>query len=242
MATHTRSALFGIAVFLSAGAAIGQSTDTPELLPGESVVRVHSKATIERMPDVFGIAVTVESVGQTPRQAAAQNQTKVDALLKILNSAGIGEVSTELEEYSASAVYEVDDRQRTRPIGYEANQQISVEIAQFDQMEPLVDRLTEAGFSDLRVSFGMKLRRPLELEARRLAIQRAREEAQNIAGGLGKRVGRLLLVGTDLDRYRGNEASDSIIVTGSRVPRNMIRPAPVEIESEIYADWSLVDE
>jgi hypothetical protein len=31
-------------------------------------------------------------------------------------------------------------------------------------------------------------------------------------------------------------------VTGSRVPRSMIRPAPVEIESEIYADWSLVDE
>lgn len=226
---------------LIAATASAQSTDTPDLLPGESVVRVHAEASVERDPNRFNVTVTIRSNGATPREAAEGNAQKRSELLAILKSLNAGEIATELERYGAYAIYDEDDRRRGTPVGYESRQDIGVTLNSFQPVEPLIDRLTSAGFSDLQVSFGLFDRREGELAARRDAIAKSRQEADNIASALGKRVNRLLLVATDMGGYKGNEPLNSIVVTGSSVPPSIVKPAPVEIESEIYADWSLVD-
>jgi len=236
----------GIAVALGllSTRAVAQSTDTPELLPGESVVRIEAEGSVERVPDLVAINITIQSEGRTPGGATGANSVKLSGLVRDLDSLGVSEASIAADELAAQPIYpEVNGNEdRSRIIGYRARQGIGVELRDVSRLQPVISRLVEYGYGDLRASFRLSDERVAKAEAQRVAIANARAEAANVASALGKRVSRLLLVGNNLQAYRGwLRSGQDIIVTGSRVQPLVLKPAPVEVESKIYVDWSLVD-
>lgn len=233
-----------IALSLMSTSALGQSTDTPELLPGESVVRVEADGFVERTPDLLAIGVTIRSEGPTPGAAAEANSAKLTRLVRDLNALGVSEAWISAEELAAQSIYEETDgrEDRSRIVGYRARQTISIELRDLARLQPIITRLVQDGYGDLRADFRLSDPKTAEAEAQRAAITNARAEAQNMASSLGKRVGRLLLIGNGPEAYRGwTGYGQNIVVTGSRVQPLVLKPAPVRVESKVYVDWSLVD-
>lgn len=233
-----------LALTLLSTAAFGQSTDTPKLLPGESVVRIEAEGSVERMPDSLGIGVTIVSEGRTPGEAAERNLAKLTELVGDLASLGIDKAFISAENLSAQPVYAEDNgrQDRSRIVGYRARQTVGVELLDLSRVQRVITLLAEEGYGELQATFRLKEPRVAEAAAQRAAIASARAEAENVAAALGKRVGRLLLVGNKLEAYRGwTGLGQDIIVSGSRIPPIELKPAPVEVESRVYVDWSLVD-
>lgn len=225
--------------------AVGQSTDTPALLPGESVVRVESRGFIERMPDTLDLTIGIRSQGDSAKAVADANAAKLQRLVADLRSLGIEESWTSAKGFNAGPVYaeNANGREdRSRIVGFRATQTISVELRDLSRFQEILGRLAQEELSDISANFELKDRRKAELEAQRVAISNARAEAENIASALGKRVGRLLLIANEREGYRGwKDLGDSITVTGSRIQPLELKPTPVTVDSTVYVDWSLID-
>jgi len=223
---------------------MAQSTDTPKLLPGESVVRVQAEGSTKRMPDSVSVGIRIQSQGKTPAAAVNANANKLSQLMTDLRSLGVNEASISADELAAQPVYgEADGREdRSSIVGYRASQAIGIELADMSKLQAVISRLVEDGYGDLHADFHLNDPKAAEDEAQRVAVANARAEAANIASALGKRVSRVLLVGNNPEAYRGwNSIGQSIVVTGSRVQPLVLKPAPIEVESSVFIDWSLVD-
>jgi len=236
--------LTATAAGLLAAGASAQSTDTPELLPGESVVRVEAEGEVERVPDLVTISITIQSEGRTPAEATEANSAKLTRLVSDLAALGISEASISADELAAQPIYpEVNGNEdRSRILGYRSRQRIGIEVPDVSRLQPVIARLVQDGYGDLRATFTLRDEKAAKAEAQRAAIGNARSEAENMANALGKRVSRLLLVGNNADAYRGwQNYGDNIVVTGSRVQPLVLQPAPVRVTTKVYVDWSLVD-
>lgn len=236
------SALAGFA--LHGSAAFSQSTDTPKLLSGESVIRVQAEGSVKRTPDSASVGITIQSEGSTPAAAVQQNSVKLAKLMDDLRLVGISEASISADELAARPVFPEDNgtRDRSRIIGYRASQTVGIAVADITKLQAVVGRLVQDGYGDLRADFELKDRKSVEAEAQRAAVANAKAEAENLASALGKRVNRVLLVGNSPEAYRGWTNSDqNIIVTGSRMQPLVLKPAPIEVQSKVFVDWSMVD-
>lgn len=107
--------------------------------------------------------------------------------------------------------------------------------------EPLVARLFEAGANSVRApSFSLADDRAARRGAERAAIAEARAEAENYATALGKRVGRLIRIG-DRKAWSNPISQETIVVTGSRIPRTPIEPGEITTQAVVYVDFALID-
>ncbi|QIK95960.1 SIMPL domain-containing protein [Sphingomonas sp. HDW15A] len=221
-----------------------QSTDTPQLLPGESVIRVTGEGEVERVPDILTLTVAIQSDGATPKEAADANLAKMTALIHELQGVGVPEALISARQLSAAPVYAERDGPGQRVVRhYSASQRVEIRLRDLTRLQPVVDRLVDSGFGQLDANFDLSDRTAARFEAQRKAIANTRAEAENIAAALGKRVGRLLLVANTREGYGGwRNFDDNVVVSGSRIKPLALRPAPVTVTSRVFVDWSLVDQ
>jgi uncharacterized protein YggE len=233
-----------LAFGVTAASAAAQSTDTPKLLPGESVVRVEAEGSVTRVPDVVTISISIQSEGTTPAEATEANSAKLAKLIRDLASLGVDQASISASELAALPIHpEVNGNEdRSRIVGYRARQGIGVELPEVSRLQAVIGRLVQTGYGDLRASFRLSDEKLARAEAQRAAVANAKAEAENLASALGKRVGRLLLVGNNAEAYRGWDSyGQNIVVTASRMQPLVLTPAPVDVEAKVYVDWSLID-
>lgn len=228
---------------MAASPLYAQSTETPQLLPGESVIRVTGEGEVERVPDILTLSVALQSDGATPKEAADANLAKMTALVQELHGVGVPEALISARQLSAAPVYAEREGPGQRVVRhYSASQRVEIRLRDLARLQAVVDRLVDSGFSQLDASFDLDDRTAARFEAQRKAIANTRAEAENIAAALGKRVGRLLLVANSRDGYNGwRNFDDHIVVSGSRIKPLALRPAPVAVTARVYVDWSLVD-
>jgi uncharacterized protein YggE len=82
--------------------------------------------------------------------------------------------------------------------GYRAMNTVQVTLDVIDRVGPVIDASLAAGANRITdLSFGIKDAAGARAEALKLAVQRARAEAEAIASGLGERLGPALSVNAD---------------------------------------------
>jgi uncharacterized protein YggE len=196
------------------------------------------------MPDLLVIGVGVESRGSSPKQAADANLEKLSRLMRDLRAIGVNEGSIGAEELAATPIYaQVEGNEdRSNILGYRARQRLAIELRDLSRLQVVMTRLTADAYGDLSADFRLADQTSAAAEAQRAAIASAKREADNLASALGKRVGRLLLVANSSEGYRGwVDYGDTVMISGSREQPVELRPAPIEVESRVYADWSLIE-
>lgn len=180
----------GLLALMAAGPALAQQTEKPI-----RVLNVNGVGTVQRQPDRAVIMVAVESRAVTAQEAAAANARKMDAVFAALRKVGIVPPNVSTVSYALQPEYrEPDPRSATpntpRVVGYVALNMVRVQVDSILRVGAIIDATVGAGANRIEnLSFELKDMESARLEALKLAVQKARAEAEVVAAAAGQKLG-----------------------------------------------------
>jgi uncharacterized protein YggE len=145
-----------------------------------------------------------------------------------------------------------DDSGRIRD--YRATTVVELLIRNVDSVGPVIDRAVLLGLTSVdRVVFEAESTAQARQQALAHAFARAQREAEGLAGASGRRLGALLSVSADPDRWRGSPFAfeDASVTTGrssvefGSAQAGIIRISPtprnIMVSATVTGRWALVD-
>jgi uncharacterized protein YggE len=164
-------------------------TPTPE-----RTIRVAGTGEVQVTPDVARVTLSVETTGQTARQAGEANARTMQQVIDALVKSGIPKDSVETTGYQLFPQYTSDEKgQAPRISNYRATNQIVVTTGRTERVGGIIDTALGAGANRME-GIGFQLRNPEQAQAAALAeaVRRARADAEVMARSLGVTLGPVL--------------------------------------------------
>lgn len=212
---------------------------------GTGVIHVTASASADVEPDRATVNAGVQSQAKTAREAMAMNSAQMQSVYDALEDAGVNrrDIATSYLNLNPQYNYEVR-RVGGQPelTGYQVSNQVTVTTTDIDRVGDLIDAMLEAGVNTINgVNFMVKDQEAAKNKARREAIAKARDKAEDMAEAAGVELGRLLVLteGAAPGRFH-----DEIIVTGARVAAELsaappLAPGQREISSTVTLSFAI---
>jgi uncharacterized protein len=190
------SLLVGAFVAADVSPVAGQdpASETPRL------VRVSAHASVQRPPDRAVVQLAVETMAATAGGATRENAATMDRVLAALRQLGIPENRIRTTRIELQPRYDHRQRPEETPppiVGYQAINQVMVRLDDMELVGRVVDAAVGAGANRVTgISFELSDPQTAYHEALRLAVARARAEAEVLADALGEPLGAVMEVST----------------------------------------------
>lgn len=230
-------AIAGVLAVLLAGGIGFAIADTGTATPQtNSTVSVSADATVERAPD--RATVTVAAVGRGDTAEAARNNLSgdADAVTSALEDAGANVTSS---SFHIRPEYERTEKGRER-VGYVAIHTIEAETDDVEAVGTLVDVAVDAGadrVQDVRYSLSEDTRQDAREDALTTAMDRARTDAEVVAGAEGRTVGEAVSIQTsDSGRY---VVYAEATAGDAGAARTDIEPGTVTVDAAVSVTYEL---
>lgn len=189
-----RSLLAGAFVLAAAGQLWAQE---PVVRREPRTLHVSGMGIVQRQPDRAVVLVAVESRAATAQAAAQENARKMDAVYAALRHIGVVPPKVQTISYELHPQYSQPDPRRGEPepfvpriVGYVAMNMVRVETDSVLRAGPIIDAAIAAGANRIaNLSFELRDQESARMEALRLAVQKARAEAEVVASAAGQRLG-----------------------------------------------------
>jgi uncharacterized protein YggE len=210
--------------------------------PAPPAIAVTGTGSVYAAPDTARIQAGVVTEAARASEAVAANTAAMQKVFAALDAAGIEKKYVQTSRFDVSPVYADGGVVRGRPqiAGYQATNQVSVEVRGVDRVGAVLDALVGAGANEMGgVSFEIAEPAPLLDEARRKAVADARRKADLYARETGTTLGRVLRV----DETGGGPGP--MPVAFARMEKaDMAAPPPMapgqlEIAVTVAVTWSL---
>jgi uncharacterized protein len=188
------SFLVPIVSVLAACIGYAQAPAISERRPSRPSIRTSGEATVTAKPDRAIIDLGVVAQAQTAQAAAAQNATRLDAVLREVKSAAGPGAEIKTISYSLDPNYRYPKPGGPPEIaGYTARNVVEVTTDTLDSVGKIIDSATKAGANNIeRLQFTLKDEQPAKTRALRDAAAKARANAEAIAGALGVKIAGVL--------------------------------------------------
>lgn len=161
--------------------------------PGQAAdrfVTVTGEATVAVAPDTAVIRVGVTSVGKTAREASDTNGKQMTAVLAAIKDAGIGARDIQTSRLSLQPQYDPNRSGTARLLGFQATNQITVNIRDIDKLAGIIDQAIAAGANEMSgLEFVVSEQSKLLDQARDDAIADARRKAERYAKAAAVKLG-----------------------------------------------------
>jgi len=182
-------AISAVLAAVAAPAVAQQPAEKPD-----RIINVNAVGTVQKEPERAVITVAVESGAQNAQQAAQANAAKMDAVFAALRRLGIVPPKVRTISYELQPQYRQPDRENPNPtlqvIGYRAINMVLVEVDSIKRVGAVIDATTTAGANRIaNLSFELRDNEAARLEALRMAVARARAEAELLASATGQKLG-----------------------------------------------------
>lgn len=228
---------------VAAPATAQQPTEKPD-----RVINVNAVGTVQREPERAVITVAVESNAQNAQQAAQANATKMDAVFAALRRVGIVPPKVRTIAYELQPQYAQPDRENPNPtlrvIGYRAINMVVVEVDSIKRVGAVIDATTAAGANRVaNLSFELRDPESARLEALRIAVARARQEAEVLASASGQKLGPPVNISSssyyEPRRYRMDAAE--VAMAAPAPPPTPIEAGTLTITANVNIVYRMVD-
>lgn len=178
---------------LLAATAAPAAAQTPAARP-DRVINVNASGTVQREPERAVITIAVESSAPNAQAAAQANATKMDAVFAALRRVRIVPPKVRTVAYELQPQYARPTRDNPDPtprvIGYRAVNMVVAEVDTIARVGTVIDAVVTAGANRItNLSFELRDPESARLEALRVAMGRARAEAQTLANAAGQQLG-----------------------------------------------------
>jgi uncharacterized protein len=182
-----RAVLFTVALLLAQSVA-AQTEREPRS------ITVSGTASIRVVPDEVVISLSVESLNKDLRKAKADNDVRVQKVLAVTKEFQIEPRFVQTTEVSLAPQWDQSEKGREF-LGYRALNQIRVTLRELGRYDEFVARAIDAGQALLDgVEFRSTQTIVKRAEARKMALQAAREKAEAMAGELAQKIGQPLSI------------------------------------------------
>ena len=167
-----------------------------------STVSVTGSSEVKAEADVASFTIHAEAVKATSEEARSEASLLINNAIDILmNEFGVEKKDLKTSYISISPYYEWKDGGRELK-GQSASESVSVKLYDIDKAGVAFERLSSVdGLSLSSISLDKSDKTVLIGEARREAVQNAREKAEAYASSLGLRLGAAITISDGTDSY-----------------------------------------
>jgi uncharacterized protein YggE len=168
--------------------------ETPQVLP--RTISVTGTGEVKSKPDMAVINSGVVSEAPTARDALAKNNTAMTAVIEALKKAGIAEQDIQTSNFSVSPQYPPNrSNQAPHITGYQVSNQVTVRVKSLAKLGTILDTLVQVGANQINgIGFDIDQPKPLQNEARKLAVADARAKADLYAVAAHVSLGRVMQI------------------------------------------------
>jgi len=167
-------------------------------------INVFGSALIRVDPDIVSLNFAVSRLHQHPKEAFQDVRKSSQSVRKYLEQAKVGEVGTSRVNISQTFRYISNEN---KFVGYTAKIAFHVLLRQLDKMEDVLTGIVDSGVNEIaNVDFQTTRLKEVRAEARRRAIDAAREKAENYCNAAKVNLGKVIHIeDVNPDSLRGRE-------------------------------------
>lgn len=228
-------------MFAAAAPLAAQEHEQPRTL------NVTGTGTVQRQPDRAVVLVAVESRATTAQQAASENARKMEAVYAALKRVGIVPPKVSTVSYELQPQYNRPDQRggeyTPRITGYVAVNMVRAEVDDVLRVGAAIDAVIAGGANRIaNLSFELKDTDAARLEALRIAVQKARAEAEVVAAAAGQKLGAPLSISSSSHwapqpMYR----RDAMAEVAAIAPPTPVEPGSLTIQASVSINYKLED-
>lgn len=163
---------------------------------GPVTINVTGEGEATAVPDVATFSFSVRAEGATAAEAQGKSAEAMNAVLDYLRGEGVEEKDIKTAGYNLMPKYTYEERPcafgswcppgEQKQDGFEIYQNVTVKVRDTEKAGTLLSGVGERGATDMSsLGFTIDDESALKAEARRLAIEDARKQAEAIAADLG---------------------------------------------------------
>lgn len=170
-----------------------------------SVISLKSSAIISVPADIIYFTIDLSSEHSDPGKAFDAHKILEKKLLTLISEYNIPDSSI---QYSLMNIRKLN-RQKDEEILFETSQRVRLSLTNLEKYYEFQIALFRNGFSEFRAAFASSLASKAENDGYRLALENAKNEAEQIADALGQKVGKIIEISTsirDSQKYSGSQA------------------------------------
>lgn len=189
-----------VGLLLGCGANVQAGGGTTNASAGSDTaytINVSGSGLASNTPDIADIQLGVESVTDVAAQAISESTAKMKAVLEAVKALGIEDKDIQTVNYSmwVEQIYNQETGIPTGQVRYHVTNQINVRLRDLTLAGKLLENALTAGANNVgSITFGVHDPTELQKQARAIAVQNARAKADQLAAGLGVRVGKVRTV------------------------------------------------
>ena len=167
-------------------------------------INVFGSALIRVDPDIVSLNFSVSRLHQHPKDAFQDVRKASQGVRKYLEQAKVGEVGTSRVNIAQTFRYISNEN---KFVGYTAKVAFHVLLRQLDSMEDVLSGIVDAGVNEIAsVDFQTTRLKEIRAEARRRAVDAAREKAENYCNAAQVNLGKVIHIeDVNPDSLRGRE-------------------------------------
>ncbi len=193
--------LLGCSGLAQAGEGKSYNTDSTEL---PYLINVSASGNASITPDIADVRFGVESINSDAAAALSENSTKMSAILAAVKALGIEDKDVQTAEYNMW-IEQIYDQVKGTPTGemrYHVSNQLVVRVRDISKVGSLLGNVLQAGANNVGgVSFGVDDTTALQSQARKEALENARAKAEELAAGLGVKIGKVRQISESISGY-----------------------------------------
>ena len=156
---------------------------------------VSAEGKVSARPDVAIVNFGVMTERPNVAQATKENTQKMNEVIKAVKESGVADKDIRTTMYQLNPAYEYPPNARPYIRGYSLNQQVEVKVRNFDKVGDIIEGATAAGANEVgSLQFTIDDPEALKAQARKEAIEKAKDKAKEIADEADMRLGRLMNV------------------------------------------------
>ena len=157
---------------------------------------VNGSGVVFAKPDIANLSIGFRTeTKKTAAEAVEENSKKMNEIIKELKSLDIEAKDIKTTNYNLNPIYTWTEARGQELKGYEVYQTATVKIRDLDSIGDVVSKTAEKGANQIgSISFTIDDEYELKGEARELAIEKAKEKAEDIADKTGMKLGKIVNV------------------------------------------------
>lgn len=163
-------------------------------------ITVTGEAVVKVTPDKVTILLGIETWDKDIQNAKQQNNAILNKVIKAIKKTGVNEKDVQTDHLSIEPRYK-SSYSKEDFIGYFVRNSISVTLTEPDKVETLITGVLAAGITHIHgIQFETRQYKKYREEARRLALEAAREKGEKMAAVFGKKLGQPIQI-NELSNY-----------------------------------------
>ncbi|MBN1369248.1 MAG: SIMPL domain-containing protein [Dehalococcoidaceae bacterium] len=235
---------FGLSSLMTRQAAAENTNNYMTFSQQNNGIWVSGQGKVTVIPDIVVVQMGVETQAQNISDAQQQAAVAMDAMINVLEEAGITQGDIKTANYNVQPIYTWDEQQRTSIItGYRVANSVTVQIRQVDSAGEIIDEAVRASGDAARVNnvyFTVDDPEQYYTLARERAMADAKSKAEQMAALSGVQLGKPTYISEGSSYYPPVIRYDTAVKEGdSQTPATPISPGETDIIMNVQIVYAI---